>query len=119
MTLTALPLNDDRQLVAASTWGWRLRATLVAVGYAAAAAVLILTEYGPFATTLSFLTLALLIFTCIAIFGRPGIAAALSLVLIAALIALSQFKHGILELTLTFLDLLIIDSGTVSFMAGI
>jgi hypothetical protein len=119
MTLTALPLNDDRPLIATSARGWWLRAIPLAVVYAAAGAVLILTEYGPFALLLSFLTLALLIFTGIAIFGRPGIAAALSLVLIAALIALSQFKHGILELTLTFLDFLIIDSGTVSFMAGI
>ena len=84
-----------------------------------AGAVLILTEYGPFAITLSFLTLALLIFIGIAIFGRPGIAAALSLALIAVLIALSQFKHGILELTLTFLDFLIIDSATFSFMNSV
>ena len=88
-------------------------------GLCGGGAVLILTEYGPFATVLSFLTLALLIFTGIAIFGRPGIAAALSLALMAALIALSQFKYGILELTLTFLDFLIIDSGTVSFMNSV
>jgi hypothetical protein len=119
MTLTALPLNDDRPLVATSARGWRLRATLVAVIYAAAGAALILTEYGPFATTLSFLTLALLIFTGIAILGRPAIAAALSFALVAALIALSQFKYGILQLTLTFLDFLIIDSDTVSFMNSV
>src|ERR1700704_5704036 len=119
MTLTALPLNADRPLVATAVRGWRLRATLVAVVYAAAGAVLILTEYGPFATTLSFLTLALLIFAGIAIFGRPGIAAALPLALIATLIALSQFKYGILQLTLTFLDFLIIDSDTVSFMNSV
>jgi hypothetical protein len=119
MTLTALPLNDDRALIATSARGWRLRATLVALVYAAAGAVLILTEYGPFATTLSFLTLALLVFAGIAIFGRPGIAAALPLALIAALIALSQFKYGILQLTLTFLDFLIIDSDTVSFMNSV
>jgi hypothetical protein len=119
MTPTALPLNDDRPLIATSARGWRLRAALVALVYAAAGAVLILTEYGPFATTLSFLTLALLIFAGIAIFGRPGIAAALPLALIAALIALSQFKYGILQLTLTFLDFLIIDSDTVSFMNSV
>jgi hypothetical protein len=119
MTLTVLPLNDDRPLVAASARRWRLRATLVALVYAAAGAVLIRTEYGLFATTLSFFTLALLIFAGTAIFGRPGIVAALSLALIAALIALSQFKYGILQLTLTFLDFLIIDSDTVSFMNSV
>jgi hypothetical protein len=117
--MTALPLNDDRPLVATSPRGWRLRAILVVAVYAAAGAVLIFTEYGPFATALSFLTLALLIFTGIAILGRPGIAAALSLALIAALIALSQFKYGILQLTLTFLDFLIIDSDTVAFMNSV
>jgi phosphoglycerol transferase MdoB-like AlkP superfamily enzyme len=119
MTLTALPLHDDRSHVAASVRGWWLRVTLTAAVYAAAGAVLILTEYGPFAIVLSFLALALLIFTGIAIFGRPGIAAALSLALMAALIALSQFKYGILQLTLTFLDFLIIDSATFSFMSSI
>jgi hypothetical protein len=117
--MTALPLHDHRPIGAASAREWWLRATLIAVVYAAAGAVLILTEYGLFATTLSLLTLALLIFAGIAVFGRPGIAAALSLALIAVLITLSQFKHGILELTLTFLDFLIIDSGTVSFLASI
>jgi hypothetical protein len=117
--VTALPLHDHRPIGAASAREWWLRATLIAVVCAGAGAVLILTEYGPFATTLSFLTLALLIFTGIAIFGRPGIAAALSLALIAALIALSQFKYGILQLTLTFLDFLIIDSDTVSFMNSV
>jgi sulfatase-like protein len=119
MTLTALPLNGDRPLIATSARRWWLRATAVALVYAAAATVLILTEYGPFALLLSFLTLALLIFSGIAIFGRPGIAALLSLALMAALIALSQFKHDILQLTLTFLDFLIIDSGTVSFMSSV
>jgi hypothetical protein len=117
--MTALPLHGDRPLAVAPVRGWWLRATLVAAVYAAAGAVLILTEYGPFAILLSFLTLALLIFTGIAIFGRPGIAAVLPLALFAVLIALSQFKHRILELTLTFLDFLIIDSATFSFMNSV
>jgi hypothetical protein len=117
--MTALPLHGDRPLAVAPVRRWWLRATLVAAVYAAAGAVLILTEYGPFAILLSFLTLTMLVFIGIAIFGRPGIAAALSLALIAALIALSQFKHGILELTLTFLDFLIIDSATFSFMNSV
>jgi hypothetical protein len=117
--MTALPLHGDRPLAVAPARGWWLRATVVAVVYAAAAAVLILTEYGPFAILLSFLTLALLVFIGIAIFGRPGIAAVLPLALFAALIALSQFKYGILQLTLTFLDFLIIDSATFAFMGSV
>jgi hypothetical protein len=117
--MTALPLHGDRPLAAAPARGWWLRSSLVAAVYAAAGAVLVLTEYGPFALLLSFLTLALLVLTGITIFGRPGIAAALTLALFAALIALSQFKYGILQLTLTFLDFLIIDSDTVSFMSSV
>jgi hypothetical protein len=119
MTLTALPLRGDGPLVAGPVRRRWLGASLVVMVYAAAGAVLVVTEYGAFATTLSFLTLALLIFAGIAIFGRPGIAAALSLALITALIALSQFKHRILELALTFLDFLIIDSATFSFMNSV
>ncbi len=62
------------------------------------------------------LTLA---FTCalgIAVFGRPGIAAALSLIVMVVLIALSRLKFDITQLTLTFLDLLLIDPDTFSFL---
>jgi len=46
---------------------------------------------------------------------RPGVSAALALSLVALLIALSRFKFEILQLTLTFLDFLIIDRDTFSF----
>src|SRR6266851_4020014 len=41
--------------------------------------------------------------------------AALSLVLIVILIALSQFKHGTLLMTATFVDVMLIDAATFSF----
>jgi len=82
-------------------------------------AVLLTTEYGPFAITLSVLAWIFVNCFLLVVLQRPGICAALSLVLIAILITLSHFKFGILQLTLTFLDFLIIDRDTVSFLLSV
>jgi hypothetical protein len=92
------------------------RAALVGLLYAACAILLYRTEYGPFATGLSLLTLGFVCCLVIAVFARPGIAAALSLVAFAVLIALSRLKFDVTQLTLTFLDLLLIDRDTFSFL---
>src|SRR6188474_1644902 len=47
---------------------------------------------------------------------RPVIAAAISLAFLVLLILLSQFKHDVLLMTVNFVDLLIIDADTVSFL---
>jgi phosphoglycerol transferase MdoB-like AlkP superfamily enzyme len=93
-----------------------LRAAIVGVFYAACMLVLFQTEYGPFATSLSLVTLAFVCCLGIAVFGRPGIAAALALIVFAVLIALSRLKFDVTQLTLTSLDLLLIDPDTFSFL---
>ena len=93
-----------------------LRIALVVALYAGCVAVLYLTEYAAFGKTLS---LATLVFVCclgIVLFGRPGIAAALALIAFNVLIALSHLKYDVTQLTLTFLDLLLIDPDTFSFL---
>ena len=50
---------------------------------------------------------------------RPLTSAALSLAMIVILILLSQFKHGILMMTVTFVDVMIIDVDTFSFLLTI
>jgi hypothetical protein len=50
---------------------------------------------------------------------RPAPAAALSLALLALLIELSRFKHRVLLMTITFTDLMVIDSDTSSFLLTI
>ena len=97
----------------------RWRVALFAVPLFAAILVLHSAEYGPFATALSLATLALMIFAGTALFGRPAIAATLSLILIGILIALSELKFGVTQLTLTFLDFLLIDADTFSFLATV
>ena len=100
-------------------WLWSLRVALIAAMHLVAVYLLASVEYGPFAMTLALLTWALLNFLSLIALRRPGVSAALSLALVAVLIALSQFKYGITQLTLTFLDFLIIDRDTVSFLHSI
>jgi phosphoglycerol transferase MdoB-like AlkP superfamily enzyme len=82
-------------------------------------AVLLTTEYGPFAITLSVLAWVFVNCFLLVVLQRPGVCAALALALIVVLIALSHFKFGILQLTLTFLDFLIIDRDTFSFLLSV
>ncbi len=84
-----------------------------------ALAVLFATEYGPFAITLSLLAWVFVNCVFLLVLPRPGVSAALALIFVALLIALSRFKFDILQLSLTFLDFLIIDSDTFSFMLSV
>jgi len=92
---------------------------LVAALHLAALAVLLSWEYGPFAITLS--VLAWLFVNCVflLVLPRPGVSAALSLALVVLLIVMSRFKFDILQLSLTFLDFLIVDRDTFSFLLSI
>jgi hypothetical protein len=65
------------------------------------------------------LTWGLLNFTWLLLLRRPAAAAALSLAMIVVLILLSQFKHGILFMTVNFVDLMIIDTDTFAFLVTI
>jgi phosphoglycerol transferase MdoB-like AlkP superfamily enzyme len=62
------------------------------------------------------LTWGLLNFFFVALLRRPTVAAALSLVFVALLIALSEFKYQVLWMTLNFVDLMIVDPDTVAFL---
>ena len=50
------------------------------------------------------------------LFRRPGLAGAASLTFIVLLILLSQLKHGVLFMTVNFVDLMIIDWDTIGFL---
>jgi hypothetical protein len=52
----------------------------------------------------------------LALIRRPVVAASISLVMIVVLILLSQFKQDVLAMSANFLDVLIIDADTVSFL---
>ncbi len=105
--------------IANAGWRWQLVALLIVATHLAAFSLLLSVEYGPFAITLAVLTLMLLNFLFLMVLPRPGLSAAISLALVFVLIALSQFKYGIMQLTLTFLDFLIIDRDTFSFLQSL
>jgi hypothetical protein len=89
-------------------------ALLVAI-HLAAFGIWLWSEDEPSAQAAFVLTWAALNFFWLVVLRRPLTSAALSLVLIVILIALSQFKHGILLMTATFVDVMLIDAATFSF----
>src|SRR5262245_35060533 len=101
------------------SWRNAVGIACVATLHLAARYALFTTEHGPFAITLSLL--AWLFANCLILvfLPRPGIAAALSLIATVVLIAFSRFKFDILQLSITFLDLLIIDRDTFSFLLSV
>jgi phosphoglycerol transferase MdoB-like AlkP superfamily enzyme len=111
-------MNEDAGAEARGIRFLALAGLIVAI-HLAALAILLSTEYGPFAITLSVLAWAFVNCLLLSVLPRPGISAALALALMALLIALSHFKFGILQLTLTFLDFLIIDRDTFSFLLSV
>src|SRR5262245_29689036 len=105
----------------AGTWAWRnaVGIACVALLHLGALYALLTTEYGAFAVTLSLL--AWLFANCLVLLflPRPGIAAALALMVTVILIVFSRFKFDILQLSITFLDFLIIDRDTFSFLLSV
>jgi hypothetical protein len=89
-------------------------ALLVAI-HLAAFGIWLWSEDEPSAQAAFVLTWAALNFFWLVLLRRPLTSAALSLVLIVILIALSQFKHGTLMMTATFVDVMLIDAATFSF----
>src|SRR5262249_9333605 len=90
------------------------RLALRAAIHLAAFGVLLWAEHEPAARAAFVLTWGALNFFWLVLLRRPLTAAALSLALIVILIALSQFKHGTLMMTATFVDLMLIDVPTFS-----
>ncbi|MDP3690902.1 sulfatase-like hydrolase/transferase [Bradyrhizobium sp.] len=92
---------------------------MVAALHLAALAVLLSWEYGPFAITLSVLAWIFINCLFLLVLPRPGVSAALALALVVLLIVMSRFKFDILQLSLTFLDFLIVDRDTFSFLLSV
>src|SRR5215468_8155270 len=91
------------------------RFALLAGIHLAAFGVLLWSEDEPAARAAFVLTWAALNFFWLVLLRRPLTAAALSLVLIVILIALSQFKHSTLMMTASFVDVMLIDAATFWF----
>jgi hypothetical protein len=81
----------------------------------AAFGILLWFEDEPAARAAFVLTWGVLNFFWLVVLRRPLTAAALSLVVLVILIALSQFKHSTLMMTATFVDVMLIDAATFRF----
>ena len=120
MSAVAEPgMNESARAGSRSARFIALGAALIVTVHLAALALLLSTEYGPFAITMSLLAWVFVNCLLLSVLPRPAICAALALVFMVLLIALSHFKFGILQLTLTFLDFLIIDRDTFSFLLSV
>jgi hypothetical protein len=93
---------------------WRL--ALLALPHLIALAIMALTETTVAAMAAFWLTWALLNCVWLAVLRRPGFAGGLSLSMMTVLVLLSQLKYSVLMMTANFVDLMIVDTDTVSFL---
>src|SRR5436853_4401677 len=96
--------------------GYAGRVTLLAALHLAALAILIATESRAVPQLAFLLSWGFFNFCWIVLLRRPAVAAAISLAWLILLILLSQFKHDVLLMTVNFVDLMVIDADTVSFL---
>jgi hypothetical protein len=93
---------------------WRCLA--VAAPHFAALGLMFATEVD-FPARLGFLLAwGILNFFWIALLRRPALSGALSLTLVMVLVLLSRFKHDVAQMTVNFVDLMVIDRDTTAFM---
>ena len=92
------------------------RPALVVVPHLIAFAIMIATEATVTAMTAFVLTWGILNLLWLALTRRPLVAGALSLTLMTVLVLLSQLKYHVLMMTANFVDLMIVDTDTVSFL---
>ena len=87
--------------------------------HAAALIVMATTEVAVISKLVFLLAWGILNFFWLMVSRRPTVSAALSLAMIVALVLVSRLKHDILLITVNFVDLMIIDTDTVSFLLGL
>jgi len=99
-----------------ATRGHAARAAVLVALHLTALAILIGTESRLVPQLAFLLSWGFFNFCWIVLLRRPTVAAALALAWLVLLILLSQFKHDVLLMTVNFVDLMVIDADTVSFL---
>ena len=92
---------------------------LIATLHVAALGVMLWSEAGFVPKLIFCLTWGVLNFFWLVLLRRPAISAALSLAMIVVLILVSRLKYDIIWMTANFLDLMIINSDTISFLLAV
>ena len=93
--------------------------TVIAALHLAALGLLLWSEVGIVPKLVFGLAWGLLNFFWLVVLRRPAVSAALSLVTIVVLILLSRLKYEIIWMTANFLDLMIVNADTVSFLLAV
>ena len=113
----ALSLLANRvRIGSAATSQERIGLGVLVALHVTALAILIGTESRPVPQLAFVFSWGFFNFCWIALLRRPAVAAAISLAWLVLLILLSQFKHEILLMTVNFVDLMVIDADTISFL---
>jgi phosphoglycerol transferase MdoB-like AlkP superfamily enzyme len=99
-----------------ATRGHVARVAVLAALHLAALAILLATESRLVPQLAFLLSWGFFNFCWIVLLRRPAVAAALALAWLVLLILLSQFKHDVLLMTVNFVDLMVIDADTISFL---
>src|SRR5690242_17134189 len=94
----------------------RLRLASIAGLHICALFILVFTEEDIVARLAFLLTWGMLNFFWLGLTRRPLVSAALSLAFLAILILVSRLKYDIIWMTANFLDVMIIDRDTISFL---
>src|SRR5262249_61479611 len=93
-----------------------VRLTAVAAPQLAALILMLQTETD-FGSRLCFLlSWGVLNFLWIALLRRPALSGALSLTMVVVLVLLSRFKHDVAQMTVNFVDVMVVDRDTVAFL---
>jgi len=92
------------------------RPALALLPHLAAFAIMLATERTVTAMTAFVLAWSILNFFWLALTRRPVISGALSLLMMTLLVLLSQLKYHVLMMTANFVDVMIVDTDTVSFL---
>jgi hypothetical protein len=110
-----------QRLGAAHAVGWRdrLRIVLIASLHLASLAIMAFTEADIVSKLCFLLVWGILNFFWLTLTRRPLVSAALSLTMIFALVLVSRLKYDMIWMTANFLDVMVIDNDTVSFLLGV
>src|SRR4051794_20667985 len=98
----------------ASVGLWRLLA--VSAPHLAALAIMLQTETDLGSRVGFLLAWGILNFFWIMLLRRPALSGALSLTMVVVLVLLSRLKHDVVQMTVNFIDLMMIDRDTVAFL---
>jgi len=109
----------DRLAAATADRRYAGRIAVLSSIHLAAFALLIVFEDEPLGAAAFVLSWGFLNFFWLTVLRRPVTAGLVSLAMLVVLMVVSQFKHDVLMMTATFVDLMIIDLATFSFLLNV